>query len=107
MFKAGLLPSEVKMGKTRLGGTFGTRFTHNGKFYNAGTPASAEAVNAASAYYNNPNSPLAMSFGGAYNLNPGVKLGRTYGVNPYGAGQVADHFIPVTAATSYMATKKE
>lgn len=107
MWKAGLRPGEVETGQTRLGGTFGVRFNTNGKSYHAGTFANQPTVNQASLRYNNSNSPLAINFGGKYNTNPGVKIGGAYKVNPYGAGQVAERFMPTTAATSYMATKEE
>lgn len=97
MFKAGLTPAQVKLGQTRLGGTYGTRFYHNGKVYNAGTPASAETVSAASAYYNNPASPIRLNFGGNYNTTPGVKIGRVYDVNYGAAANFGSQFGPIAS----------
>lgn len=104
MLKAGLKPANLSAGRTRLGGTYGIRFNHNGKFYNAGTPASQEVINAANTYYNNPMSPLRVNFGGTTNTGAGAKLGLAYGVNvPAAAGigaQVAPMGIIVDDAIS-------
>jgi hypothetical protein len=85
LFKAGLGPANHAPGRTRLGGTYGTRFNFNGQTYNAGTPASPEVIEAASTYYNNPASPIRINFGGNMGTNPGVKLGRAYDINVPGA----------------------
>lgn len=95
MLKAGLKPANLSAGRTRLGGTYGIRFNHNGKFYNAGTPASQEVINAANTYYNNPMSPLRVNFGGTTNTGAGAKLGLAYGVNVPAAAGIGAQVAPM------------
>ena len=96
LFKAGLGPANHAPGRTRLGGTYGTRFNFNGQTYNAGTPATPEVIEAASAYYNNPASPIRINFGGNMGTNPGVKLGRAYDINVPGALNVGAMVTPAS-----------
>ena len=100
MFRAGLKPANLSTGRTRLGGTYGIRFKHNGKFYNAGTPASQEVVSAANTYYNNPMSPLRVNFGGSTNTGAGAKLGLAYGVNTPAAVGVGARVAPMGIITN-------
>ena len=51
-------------GRTRAGGGYGTSFRYKGKRYNPGNYASPEVISAMNQYYNNPNSPIRMNFGG-------------------------------------------
>ena len=95
MLRAGLKPANLSTGRTRLGGTYGIRFNHNGKVYNAGTPASQEVINAANAYYNNPMSPLRVNFGGTTNTGAGAKLGLAYGVNVPAAAGIGAQVAPM------------
>jgi hypothetical protein len=95
MLRAGLKPANLSAGRTRLGGTYGIRFNHNGKFYNAGTPASQEAISAANTYYNNSMSPLRVNFGGTTNTGAGAKLGLAYGVNVPAAVGVGAQVAPM------------
>ena len=88
LFKAGLGPANHSQGRVRLGGPTGVRFNYNGKMYNAGTPATPEVIEAATAYYNNGASPLKVDFGGNMGTGLGVKLGQAYSVNAPGALQV-------------------
>ena len=96
LFKAGLGPANHAPGRTRLGGTYGTRFNFNGQTYNAGTPATPEVIEAASAYYNNPASPIRINFGGNMGTNPGVKLGRAYDINVPGALNIGAMVTPAS-----------
>lgn len=100
MFKRGLEGGTHTAGRTRLGGPQGIKFRHNGKRYNAGTPATEETIRAASAYFNNPNSPLTIRFGGNLNTGFGTKLGRAYGVNPVGASKIAAMELPMATVVN-------
>jgi hypothetical protein len=97
LVKAGFRPAQQASGRTRLGGTFGTKFHYNGKTYNPGTPASPEVVQAATTYYNNPSSPLTVRFGQNPNLGYGAKLGNAYDVNLAGAANVGAMSAPAGA----------
>lgn len=87
LFKKGLdaIGSRVYTGNTRAGGGYGTSFRYKGKRYNPGNFASPEVISAMNQYYNNPNSPIRMNFGGPWNNGTGVKIGVGYGVNPLSA----------------------
>jgi hypothetical protein len=91
-------------GQTRAGGVYGIK--HNGNpHYNPGTWSDTKTIEAATQYWNNPQAPTKIVFGGSQNLSRGVKIGQAMELNWPGIGSIAGYMAPAYGYTSIFNTE--
>lgn len=88
-------------GRTRAGGVYGVKHRYDGKTYNPGAWMDEATVTRARQDWYNPQSPYKMNIGGPKNLNRGVKIGQSMGINWPGVGYQTALNTPTYLSRSY------
>lgn len=91
-------------GQTRAGGVYGIKHNSN-PHYNPGTWSDTKTIEAATKYWNNPQAPTKIVFGGSQNLSRGVKIGQAMELNWPGIGHIAGYMAPAYGYTSIFNTE--
>lgn len=100
VYAEGAVQPKVTAGSMRVGGPHGLTVNYNGTNLNPGSFANQDIVNAASAQWNNMNSPIIVKFGAQPNTGLSSKLGNSYVQNLRGVLLNAGMDAPAALITS-------